>query len=243
MNTELLLLLCLGVIAFLYSSVGHGGASGYLAIMAIFSIQPELMRSSALLLNLFVAGISFLAFQREGYFKWNLLWPFLLTSMPAAFFGARFHLDPFIYKSLLGTFLLFAALRLVINPGKDTMEKRSLPVGLAITTGFVIGLLSGMIGIGGGVLLTPFLLIGRFAKAKEASAVSALFIFLNSLTGLAGVASKGFHLTPELSGWIAVAVSGAFLGSFAGSQRFSELHLRRVLSLVLLFATIKLFLI
>jgi uncharacterized protein len=243
MNSEVLLVLCLMAVAFLYSSVGHGGASGYLAVMVLFGISPGLMKSSALILNLFVAGIAFYSFYREGYFRWKLLWPFLVTSMPAAFLGARFLLDPVVYKIILGSFLLFAAFRLFFNPGKDMIETRNIPLWFGFTFGLVIGFLSSLIGIGGGILLTPILLLGKYARAKEASAVSALFIFLNSSTGLIGLATKGLHVTPELSLWIATALTAGILGSFTGTHYLSETGLKRVLSLVLVFATVKLFLI
>lgn len=243
MNHEILMVICLMAVAFLYSSVGHGGASGYLAVMALFSIQPEIMKSTALVLNLFVAGVAFYSFYREGYFRWRLLWPFLITSMPAAFLGARFHVNPGLYKILLGVFLLLAAFRLFFNPGKGNSENRYIPLRLALLIGLVIGFVSGLIGIGGGILLTPILLIGRYARAKEASAVSALFILLNSSTGLIGLATKGLHITPEISLWIAATLAAGFLGSFTGSHRLSEISLRRVLSFVLILATFKLFMI
>ncbi|NVO21156.1 MAG: sulfite exporter TauE/SafE family protein [Bacteroidetes bacterium] len=243
MNYDFLLVACLMVVAFLYSSVGHGGASGYLAIMALFGIQPDLMKSSALVLNLFVAGAAFYSFYRQGYFRWKLLWPFLITSMPAAFLGARFHLDPVVYKTLLGLFLLFAALRLFFRLGSDSDELCEIPLWFGLITGLLIGFLSGLIGIGGGILLTPILLLGRFARVREASAVSALFILLNSSTGIAGLATKGLHITTELTVWIAATFIAGMLGSFSGSHHFSDSGLRKVLSFILLFATLKLFLI
>ncbi len=243
MQYELLFVICLMVVAFFYSSIGHGGASGYLAVMALFSVQPEIMRSTALLLNLFVAGIAFYSFYREGYFRWKLLWPFLITSMPAALLGARLHVNANLYKIILGAFLLFAAFRLVFNPKNETPTTRDIPLKFGLAVGLVIGFLSGLIGIGGGILLTPILLIGRYARAKEASAVSALFILLNSTTGLIGLATKGLHITPEISLWIVATLGAGFLGSFTGSHRLSEVSLKRVLSFVLILATIKLFLI
>ena len=149
MNYEILLVACLMVVAFLYSSVGHGGASGYLAVMALFGVQPELMKSSALILNLFVAGVAFYSFYRQGYFRWRILWPFLITSMPAAFIGARFHINPVLYKAILGIFLLFAAFRLFFSQNKESRNIREIPLWFGILVGLLIGFLSGLIGIGG----------------------------------------------------------------------------------------------
>ena len=243
MDTQVLLVLCLLAIAFLYSSVGHGGASGYLAIMAIFGIQHEYMRSSALILNLFVSGLAFYTFFRSGFFRWRLLWPFLITSMPAAFIGARLHLTPTLYKVILGLFLIVAIYRLLFTQESRTWEKRVLPLWFGLLVGVIIGFLSGLIGIGGGILLTPILLIGRFADNKEASTVSALFIFLNSLMGLSGLITNGIQVPSYLSLWIAAAFAGGVIGAYTGSRRLSDMQLRTVLSLVLLFATIKLFLV
>jgi uncharacterized membrane protein YfcA len=243
MQNELLLVICLMVVAFFYSSVGHGGASGYLAVMAIFGIQPELMRPAALLLNLFVAGIAFYSFYRQGYFRWKLLWPFLITSMPAAILGARIHIHAELYKAILGTFLLFAAFRLFFNPRTDDRPLKEVSLRFGLPAGLFIGFLSGLIGIGGGILLTPILLFGRYARAREASAVSALFILLNSFSGLLGLASKGIHINPEIPVWIVAVLLAGLAGSYTGSCRFSEISLKRVLSMVLLLATVKLFLI
>lgn len=243
MDSQVLLVLCLLAIAFLYSSVGHGGASGYLAIMAIFGIQHEYMRSSALILNLFVSGLAFYAFFRSGNFRWRLLWPFLITSMPAAFLGARLHLTPTVYKVILGLFLIFAIYRLLFSHEPRSDENRALPLWFGLLVGVIIGFLSGLIGIGGGILLTPILLIGKYANTKEASAVSALFIFLNSLTGLTGLITNGLQVPAHLSLWVAAAFAGGIIGSYTGSRKFSDMQLRAVLSLVLLFATIKLFLV
>lgn len=236
-------ILLLIVVAFLYASIGHGGASGYLALMAIFSIEPVLMRSTALTLNLFVAGISFYAYYRGGFFKHRILTPFIITSIPMAFAGASVTIDPRLYKVLLGIFLLIAVLRiLVIKPKAE--NKISMPPFIpAMLIGAALGFFSGMIGIGGGIILSPLLLLLGWANVKQAAAVSGLFIFLNSASGLLGLASSGFSGNPDIVIWIVSALLGGVLGSFAGSFRFSFLRLQYILAFVLILASIKLFLV
>ena len=238
---ELLFIICLMLIAFFYSSVGHGGASGYLALMAIFGFEPQMMRASALILNLFVAGIAFYSYYRDGHFSWRILWPFLITSMPAAYLGARMHLDPQVYKIILGVFLIIAVGRMLFLQGKGLEKMKDPPLGLSMIIGFVLGLLSGMIGIGGGIILTPILLLLRYANVKEAAAASALFIFLNSVTGLLGVFQNGFSLQRDFILWIAGALFAGFLGSYTGSRKLSSVRLQYVLALVLVVASAKLF--
>jgi uncharacterized membrane protein YfcA len=172
------LILLLAIMAFLYASVGHGGASGYLAVMAIFAIAPSIMKQTALLLNLGVSLMSFIAFFRQGFFRWKLFWPFALGSIPAAFLGAKIPLTDSTYKQILGFCLLMAVIRMVYQL-KEEKSNPLIPV-LGVFIGGIIGLLSGMIGIGGGIILSPLLLLFRWASLKEAAAVSALFIFVNS---------------------------------------------------------------
>ena len=183
---ELLLLIALLVVAYLYSSVGHGGASGYLALMALFGIEMIYMKPSALILNLFVSSIAFIAYYRGGHFRPKILLPFVLTSIPMAFIGATLEISPELYKKILGVSLLIATLRIVIQPRKLETDNRKLPAWIALLTGSVVGFFSGMIGIGGGIILSPLLLITRWASMKETAAVSTAFIFLNSLSGLTG---------------------------------------------------------
>lgn len=236
----LLFIPLLFVIAALYSSVGHGGASGYLALMAIFSFSPSVMKSSALILNVFVSLISFYQYAKGGYFSWKLFLPFIITSVPAAFLGALITLDAVVYKRILGLILIFPVLRLAGVFGKESNMIREIPWVPGLAAGMMIGLLSGMIGIGGGILLSPLILLMRWGTIKQAAAVSALFIFVNSLAGLAGLFWKGASFDPNLTLWIAIVFSGGLAGAYFGRVRLSNRALKTVLSLVLLIASIKL---
>ncbi|MCZ2488231.1 sulfite exporter TauE/SafE family protein [Aquirufa antheringensis] len=224
--------------AFLYASVGHGGASGYLAVMALFAIAPPLMKQTALLLNLGVSLMSFLAFYRQGYFRWTLFWPFALGSIPAAFLGARIPLTDSTYKQILGACLFLAVIRMVISLKEAT--QRSLPAVLGIFTGAAIGLLSGMIGIGGGIILSPLLLLFRWASLKEAAAVSALFIFVNSVSGLAGLKTWIPIDQSQMIYWLAASLVGGFLGARWGAGIASNAKVKWILALVLVIASLKL---
>ena len=233
-------MLAILIIAFLYSSVGHGGASGYLAIMALFGTQPELMKSSALILNLFVAGLAFTAYYRAGYFRLKLLLPFVLGSIPMSFIGAKMNIDPHLYKILLGICLSFAVFRLFLK-NVVCKEHRNLAFVWAMLIGAFIGFFSGMIGIGGGIILSPLLILFGWANLKETAAVSAMFILLNSVSGLAGLFSSGIQLNHEIYSWILAGIVGAILGSYMGSFKFSFRKLQYILASVLLFAIVKLF--
>ena len=232
------LIILLAIMAFLYASVGHGGASGYLAVMALFAIAPPLMKQTALLLNLGVSLISFLAFYRQGYFRWTLFWPFALGSIPAAFLGARIPLTDSTYKQILGACLFLAVIRMVISLKEAT--QRSLPAVLGIFTGAAIGLLSGMIGIGGGIILSPLLLLFRWASLKEAAAVSALFIFVNSVSGLAGLKTWIPLDQSQLLYWLFASLVGGFLGARWGAGIASNAKVKWILALVLVIASLKL---
>lgn len=238
---DILFFTVLVIVAFLYASIGHGGASGYLALMAIFSFDPLMMRSSALTLNLFVAGVSFISYYRGGYFRWKVLLPFILTSIPMAYFGAKMEINPQLYKIILGVFLLIAVLRMLILKPKDGKEMKDPNLLLGLVIGAGLGYFSGMIGIGGGIILSPILILMRWATVKEAAAVSAIFIFLNSASGLVGVAQSGFNPNPEIFYWIGITLLGGLLGSYSGSLKFSQLRLQYILAFVLIMASFKLF--
>jgi uncharacterized protein len=242
MDSSLLLLLpILAVVAFLYSSVGHGGASGYLAVMAIVGIAPPLMKSSALLMNLAVSLFSFLGFYRAGFFKWKLFLPFALASIPMAYIGGTMTLSDAIYKKILAVCILISIARLLYQFKQEETRNTDVPVWAGLLSGGIIGLLSGMIGIGGGIILSPLMLLMNWAKLKETAAVSALFIFVNSLSGLYGQMMKGGFQIPENLQWAILAtIVGGLLGSYYGSQKFNLPTLRYMLALGLIIACGKL---
>ena len=234
-----LIVLAIFLVAVLYSSVGHGGASGYLAVMAFLAVAPEVTRPTALVLNLFVASIGTVQFWRAGYFSWRLFWPFAIASIPMAFVGGMIHLPTDVYKIVLGAVLCLAAVRLAIKLKNDD-EVKDPPVAACLLIGAVIGLLSGMVGVGGGIFLTPILLLMRWAETRVAAGVSVLFILVNSASGLAGNYKQVSVLPPDVWIWIAAAVVGGVVGSTLGSKKFDSITLRRILAVVLLFAGVKL---
>lgn len=235
----LVILIAIFVVALLYSSVGHGGASGYLAVMAFLNVAPGVTRPTALVLNLFVASIGFVQFWRVGHFSWRVFWPFAAASVPFAYLGGMIHLPTNIYKIVLGIVLLLAAFRLAWKL-RSTDDPMAPNIAIALTIGAVIGLLSGMVGVGGGIFLTPILVLANWSETKTAAGVSALFILVNSIAGLAGNSSQLGVLAPEVWFWIAAAIAGGMLGSTLGAKRLDTMMLRRVLALVLVFAGVKL---
>lgn len=237
---DILQLTLIAIVAFLYASVGHGGASGYLALMVLFGTQPTLMKSSALMLNLFVSMTSFIQFYRSGYFRWKLFYPFAITSVPLSFIGARLPITDSLYKQLLAVALIIAIGRMLFQPSESEEDKPASLIG-SLLIGAVIGLLSGMLGIGGGIILSPVILLFRWAKMKETAAISALFIFVNSISGLLGLLSKGVNLNTQTIWWIAVAFVGGLFGAYFGSKRFNVPTLRYILAFVLIIACVKLY--
>lgn len=238
-GSELLVPVAILVVAILYSSVGHGGASGYLAVMAFLSVSPAVTRPTALVLNLFVASIGAIQFYRAGHFAWKVFWPFAVTSIPFAFLGGMITLPTNVYKMLLGFVLLFAAFRLAWSFSKH-VEPESPKIWIALVCGAAMGLLSGLVGVGGGIFLTPLLLLMNWSETKTAAGVSALFILVNSASGLLGNYRQVSVLPSEVIFWIGAAIIGGVIGSLLGSRKFDSLMLRRVLAAVLLFAAVKL---
>lgn len=237
---ELLLIGLIALVAFAYAMVGHGGASGYLALLGIAGYAAEEMKPSALLLNLCVSVIAFVQFQRSGHFRWKIFWPFAALSVPFAFVGAGIELDPMVYQRILGACIVVAALRLLGVFKSRMVEVRPIHVPTALFIGATIGSLSGLLGIGGGVLLSPVLLLLAWADAKGAAAVSALFIFVNSAAGLVKLGSIGAAFTADMLQWTAAAIGGGLLGAWLGARQAPEPRLRQVLGGVLLLASVKL---
>jgi len=240
MITEFLFFALVFLLALLYSSVGHGGASGYLALMALFSFPPDFMRPTALVLNIFVSSIAFYSFYRGGHFRLKLLLPFIITSLPFAFLGGMMEINPKIYKIILGLFLLVAVARMFFSPKyfDGTTKPVNQPIALGI--GAVLGLLSGLIGIGGGIILSPILILLRWADLKQTAAASAAFILLNSVSGLLGQSTGNLNLAPQSAIMLGVAILGGIAGSYLGSTKATSKILLMVLSSVLVFASIKL---
>jgi len=232
--------LLLFIVAFLYSSVGHGGASGYLALMAIYAISPEVMKPTALMLNLFVSLTSFIQFYRGKHFKWDIFLPLAIASIPMAFVGGLITMDADFYKKTLGLLLLIPVIRFLFFKNITAEEIKKNTIGLSILIGAVIGLLSGLIGIGGGIILSPVLLLLKWTDQKQTAAISALFIFVNSFSGLAGHMTKGLNFSPDMISYVAIAFAGGLCGSYFGSLKFNQNILKNTLAIVLLVAGIKL---
>jgi uncharacterized protein len=233
------LFLAIGLIAFLYSSVGHAGASGYIATMTLFGLAPVVVRPTALVLNILVAMIGSFQFWRAGYFSWKLFWPFAFLSVPAAYLGGYLQPSASVLRILIGLVLLFSAMRLIFrhaDPAKTAAPARPTAVGVGAGLGF----LSGLTGTGGGIFLTPLLLFCRWAHIRQAAAVSALFILVNSIGGLVGYFTV-VHSIPSLGLFLAAAaIIGGTFGSRLGSRRFPTRTISILLAIVLMIAGTKL---
>ena len=228
------------VMAALYSSVGHAGASGYLAAMAFAGLSPAVMKPTALTLNILVALIATVRFYRAGYFSWRVLLPFALSSIPFAFLGGSLALPGHVYQKVVGAALLFAAFRLWAHAAaRADAEARPAPLPAAVALGAGIGLLSGMTGVGGGIFLSPVLLLAGWAATRQASGVAAAFILVNSAAGLAGHLASVSNVPDSISLWGAAAVAGGLVGTELGRRRLATVTLRRVLSAVLVIAGLK----
>ena len=234
---------CIALVAILYSCVGHGGASGYIAVMMLFGLLPGVIKPTALVLNILVSSIAAFQFYRAGYFRWSLFWPFACMSVPFAYIGGSFVLPVDIYKLAVGITLLFSAMRLLIRSPlqKNEINHPSLPVSLF--AGAVIGLTSGLIGVGGGIFLSPLLILMGWAGIKETTAVSAFFVLVNSASGLLGHMNAAQNIPPMALVVAVAAVTGGLAGSYLGSRRLPLLVIQRALSIVLVIAGYKMILI
>jgi uncharacterized membrane protein YfcA len=237
---EILFYGLLFLVAFLYASVGHGGASGYLALMALFGIAPDVMKPTALLLNLFVSLTSFIQFYRGKHFKWQIFLPFAIASIPMAFVGGLIHIDGNIYKKILGILLLIPVIRFWFFSKVDVTEFKRSNWPLSLFIGATIGFLSGLIGIGGGIILSPVLLMLRWTDQKQTAAISALFIFVNSIAGLLGQLQKGIQFSGNMYIYVGVAFIGGLAGAYFGALKFKQAILKNILASALLVASLKL---
>jgi uncharacterized membrane protein YfcA len=247
MNTTEIVTLSLLILfaAALYSSVGHGGASGYLAAMALYGLAPAEMRPTALCLNILVASIATFRFYRAGCFSWPLFWPFAVASIPLAYVGGAITLPTTVYKQIVGATLLYAAARLFFftQAKADASARRSVPLSPALLLGALVGFLSGLTGVGGGIFLSPLLLLMGWADTRRTAGVSAAFILVNSIAGLLGNFS-GVQMLPRALPYLALAaVAGGVVGSEFGSRRLASVSIRRLLAVVLVVAGVKMILV
>lgn len=235
-----LLLAAISVIALLYSSVGHGGATGYLAAMSLLGVAPTLARPGALWMNVAVASVAFWRFHKSGFFDFRIFWPLAVASIPMAWVGSSLHLDGRVYSVLLGVALLVAGGLLGWGRRADQeTTPRPVTFPLALAVGGALGFLAGMTGIGGGVYLTPLLIFLRWVPAKTAGGISALFIVVNSLAGLTGLGRQALIWEPVYIIAPLLGVAAAFLGTYLSVLRWNSRVFRRVLAVVLFIAAIK----
>jgi uncharacterized membrane protein YfcA len=240
MSIEILFYLLLFLVAFLYASVGHGGASGYLALMALFGVAPEVMKPTALMLNLFVSLTSFIQFYRGKHFNWKIFVPLAIASIPFAFLGGLVTVDGSIYKKILGLLLLIPIIRFWFFSKMDVTEFNKPNWVLSLLIGGTIGFLSGLIGIGGGIILSPILLLLKWTDQKQTAAISALFIFVNSMAGLTGQLQKGIQFSSDMYAYVAIAFAGGLAGAWLGALKFKQNILKNILATVLMLAAYKL---
>lgn len=236
-NNVFLIIPLIFLAAVLFSSVGHGGASAYLATFALVGMAPESMRPAALCLNVLVASIALYKFYKVDAFNWQLFWPIAIVSIPAAFLGGQISLPNNTYKMVVGLCLLYAAWIIYIGANKhDEVKQNGVKKPVLVILGAGLGFLSGLTGVGGGIFLSPILLYFRWAKTKVISGVCAAFILVNSLSGLIGMLSQSLTLPEGLTYWAIAAVVGGLIGAEYGSRKLTNPTIRKLLALVLVLA-------
>ncbi len=232
------LLALIAIAAVLYSSVGHGGASGYLAAMALFGLEPAMMKPAALTMNIFVTTLVLARLARAGYFNWRLFLPFAAGSLPLAFVGGAWTLNSSAYRVIVGLALLLATWRLLWQ-GTDSEAVKPPDVWVAVPVGAVLGFVSGLTGVGGGIFLSPLLLLFNWTTMRGSAAIAAAFILFNSIAGLAGYATTAGAWPPGIPLLVVTAFTGALLGSELGVRQLAPHKLRQVLCVVLVIAGAK----
>lgn len=243
-TTDIIVALLFFLTAVLYASVGHAGASGYLAIMALFGFAAPVMRPVALTLNIIVALIGTYKFYRAGNFSWRVFLPFAAGSIPFAFIGGALTLPTLVYKPIIGAVLLYSAYRLFLTSRRigDDAKHTPVPVWIGVGVGIAIGLLSGLTGVGGGIFLSPLIVLMNWADARHTAGVSAAFILVNSVAGLLGHSAGISNLPASIPVWAVAVVVGGYLGAEYGSRRFSNATIKRLLAVVLVIGGLKMFL-
>jgi uncharacterized membrane protein YfcA len=221
--------------------VGHGGASGYIAAMILFAVPIGDVRFYALILNILVSGIAFYSFYQSGHFRFKLLWPFAITSIPFAYWGGTIAMNETVLRIGIAVALMLSAIHMIFrNKAHQHEDLKKIALHQSLPAGAMIGLASGLLGIGGGIILSPMLIVLRWADARKAAATSAAFIFLNSVSGLAGQWNQGHSISLNFEIYAITALLGGLLGSTLGSNKISIYRLKVILSFVLLLASVKL---
>jgi uncharacterized membrane protein YfcA len=232
--------LCLFMGAVLYTSVGHGGASAYIAIMSLFGVPATSIKPTALSLNILVSSFTSVQFIRAKLYDLKLVMPLLIGAIPAAFLGGWIHLPSHIYKPIVGVILLISAYRFLTVTAQQERPPRPYNRYIAIGVGAIIGLLSGLTGTGGGIFLSPLILFAGWTTVKGASGTAAIFIFFNSLFGLLGNLSSVNQIPSVLPLYITFVLAGALIGTRFGIHYFAHTGVKRLLGAVLLIAGLKL---
>lgn len=245
MSPELIPFLAVSIflVAMMYASVGHGGASGYLAVMALFSLAPESLKPTALLLNIVVAGVGSYLYLTARQFSWKVFWPFVITSIPASFMGGYFSLPPHLYRPALGLVLFFAAWRLFVRKDRADFEPEPPAVPVAMVVGAGLGFVSGLIGVGGGIFLSPLMILLGWARVREVSGIAALFILVNSISGLLGHLSSLHHVPSYAPLLVGMALVGGSIGALCGSRHLPIRMILKAMAVMLVMAGGKMFLI
>lgn len=240
----MILALLFFLIAALYAAVGSGGGSGYLALMGLFGLEPAIMRPTALTLNILVTSIGTWKYVRAGHFSNRLFWPIVAMSLPFAFIGGRLSLPTAVYRPAVGLILLYAAIRLWLSTRQTTLPQpsQSLPLWITLVAGMVIGLVSGLIGVGGGIFLGPLLMLTGWATTRQTLGITAAFVLANSAAGLAGQLSTMATLPPLIWLWLLAVGVGGWLGAEFGSQRLDPRLLRRLLAGILVLGGLRMIL-